>query len=79
MTATGLSDRVVCVGVMERGDRGRTSVRVQGGRVTVKLGLLSARPRGLVVDPVGPDPSVSMEICRLGVETDVRFRCFLSS
>ena len=48
-------------------------VKVEGWEVT--LGGLGDKPSGFVIDSVGPDPSIAMEMCKMSSETDVWFLC----
>ena len=64
-------DRVVCVPVVREGDEGG-GVEVEGGRVVLGEGVTV---KGLVADNNGPDPSVAMEMCKLGSGTDIWFHC----
>lgn len=71
-SVSGDEERLVCVPVVMVGGGGEGMV-VEGGKVTLGQG---AKPKGFVVDLVGPDPSIAMEMCKLGTETDVWFHCF---
>lgn len=75
MTASSVSgedDSMVCVPMVGVG--GEEGVKVEGWGVT--LGGFGDRPNGFVIDSVGPDPSVAMEMCKMSTETDVWFLCF---
>ena len=74
MTASSVSggdETMVCVPMMVLG--GGEEVKVEGWEVT--LGGLGDKPSGFVIDSVGPDPSVAMEMCKMSSETDVWFLC----
>ena len=62
-----MSGEDVCVGVVMGG-----GVRVEVEKVILEQGK---SVKGLVQDSRGPDASVAMEMCKLGTETDVLFRC----
>lgn len=55
---------MVCVPEMEEG------VKVEGGEAT-----LEDKSNGFVIDSLGQDPSVAMEMCKMSTETAVQFLC----
>ena len=59
----------VCVPILVGGWEGG---RVEGEKVRLGEG---GKPRGLILDSLGPDASVAMEMCKLMTETGVWFRC----
>lgn len=70
-SVTGGDDRTVCVPMM--GEEWREGVKVEGWEVT--LWGHEDKPNSFIVDSVGPDPSVAMEMCKMSSETDVWFLC----
>lgn len=61
------NQRMVCAPVMEEW------LKVEGGKAT--LGGLEDKPNVFVIDSLGPDPSVAMEMCKMSTETAVQFLC----
>ena len=60
----------MCVPLMMR--EGGEGVIIDGDIMILEKG---SEVTGLVIDTGGPDASVAMEMCALGVNTDILFHC----